>query len=383
MNNLILIDGVDGVGKTEMAKMLSLKGYKYVDIDLDPTISIAENYRRILTTDYHANAVIDSSFISEMVYGPLQKGYSAVSDDDFSSLLSLVKEQNGKVVLLDAGPETIMRRLYQRDNRTTMTEEQVASIRRAYRELLLPREECKIDLIRNDHEMPERLLDKVMRTEIPLECLIFDFDRTLYKPEEVSILNQLKYRMGDFIQRNLGVSYTDAQKIRKEYRKRYGSTAIGLHRNHGIDQDDFIKYAYDLDLSELHKDETLKANLHALEEKKIIYTNATEDFVRRALAVMGVEDEFCDIIGMNRLNLAPKSDPKSYEETVALHAESSRNCVLFDDCERNLKTAKEQGSQTVLCNEEAAEQEVVDFQTNDLPNDLMTIMKKIKRERGM
>ena len=383
MNELIILEGPSGVGKTETAKMLALKGYKYLDVALDPRLSIAENYKNILTANYHGRVVIDSSFISEIIYSTQKKGYSSISDSDFSSLLKLVKQQRGKIILLDSENEDIMRRLYNRDNKTNMTESQIGSLREAYKKLLLPRQECMIDYVRNDKLMPKMLIEKVMRAEIPLECIVFDYDNTLYKPEEVNIIKQLKYRMCSFIQKNLNVSFTDAQKIRKEYRKRYGSVAIGLHRLHNISSDDFLNYAYDLDLSELHKDDKLRESLHNITEKKIIYTNATENFVKRALCAMGLEDEFSDIIGVRRLDYASKSDPRSYEKSIAQHTESPRNAVFFDDYEPNLKTAKQFGTTTVLCNEETQDAEVVDFQTNNLSTDMAKIMAQIKRNRQM
>ena len=251
---------------SQSSKMLTLKGYKYLDVALDPRLSIAENYKNILTANYHGRVVIDSSFISEIIYSTQKKGYSSISDSDFSSLLKLVKQQHGKIILLDSENEDIMRRLYNRDNKTNMTESQIGSLREAYKKLLLPRQECMIDYVRNDKLMPKMLIEKVMRAEIPLECIVFDYDNTLYKPEEVNIIKQLKYRMCSFIQKNLNVSFTDAQKIRKEYRKRYGSVAIGLHRLHNISSDDFLNYAYDLDLSELHKDDKLREVLTYLDQ---------------------------------------------------------------------------------------------------------------------
>ena len=46
MNDFIILEGCDGVGKTTLANLLLHRGYKSLHFDYDPTLSIKEKYQR-------------------------------------------------------------------------------------------------------------------------------------------------------------------------------------------------------------------------------------------------------------------------------------------------------------------------------------------------
>lgn len=380
MSDFIILEGCDGVGKTTLANLLIHRGYKSLHFNYDSHLSIKEKYQRILSKDYGDNIVLDRSFISEMVYGPLKRGYSRLSDQDFSELLQMLHKRGGRVVLLDAAPETIYNRIQKRGDADdkNMDINQITSIRNLYKQILSSRQECPIDIIRNDRDIPQNILMRLQLTEPPLQCLIFDFDETIYHPEATTLPQQLVYRMSTFIKDKFNLSYKEARELSRKYRLEYGSTVVGLQQIHNIDPKEFVDYSYNLDLSELRKDQKLKEQLQAIPEKKVILTNANEIYVEKALYIMGIRDVFSDIIGINRTNFVPKSDPIGYEIAIENHADSGRNCVIFDDQATNLRIAKNYGMKTVLCNKDEDNLQGVDHITKHLNQDLLNIVSKIK-----
>lgn len=164
MNDFIILEGCNGVGKTTLAKMLLHYGYKLLHFDYDPNLSIMEKYKKILATDYKSNVVLDRSFISEMVYGVIMRGESRFSDSDFSTLLRMVKKRNGRVVLLDASPEIIFERIKKRKKIMDkgIDLKMVKRISGLYREVLSSRQECTVIIIKNDKENPKDTFNKIL-----------------------------------------------------------------------------------------------------------------------------------------------------------------------------------------------------------------------------
>ena len=383
MNDFVILEGCDGVGKTTLANLLIYRGYKSLHFNYDPSLSIKEKYQKILSKDYGENIVLDRSFISEMVYGPLKGGYSRLSDHDFSELLQLLNKRGGRVVLLDAASEVIQHRLQKRNDASdkNMDINLITNIRNLYKQILSYRNECRVDIIRNDREMPQNILTRLKLKEAPLQCLIFDFDETIYRPETTTLPQQLIYRMSNFIKDKFNLSYKEARLLSRKYRLEYGSTVVGLQKIHNVDPKEFVDYAYNLDLSELKKNSEFKKQLQSIPEKKVIFTNANEIYVEKALHIMGIRDEFSDIIGINRTNFVPKSETLGYEMIIDSYADSGKNCAIFDDQTDNLKTAKKYGMETVLCNKKADNLTGVDHVAKQLDRDLLDIVTKMKGNR--
>lgn len=292
----------------------------------------------------------------------------------------MLNQRNGKIILLDAEPQTILNRIRARgnDDDQATSIEQLTTIRNSYKQLLSPRQECKIDIIKNDNQLPKDILLRMQLSEAPLQCLIFDFDETIYHPNATTLPQQLVYRMSTFIKDKFNLSYKEARELSRKYRLEYGSTVVGLQQCHNIDPKEFVDYSYNLDLSELKKNIKFKEQLQAIPEKKIILTNAHEIYVEKALHIMGIREQFSDIIGINRTNFIPKSNPIGYELAINENADSGRGCVMFDDQSSNLRMAKGYGTKTVLCNKNEQDESGVDYKTSNLNKNVLKIMNEIK-----
>ncbi len=383
--DFIIIEGCDGVGKSTLVSLLKHRGYKSFHFPYDPSASIKEKYIKILSQDYKSNVVLDRSFISEMIYGPIKRGYSRLSEQDFTELLKLFRSKGGRIVLLDAPTQIIWKRLKSRKDflEKHMTINLLGRLRNAYRHLLSTRKDAAIKIIRNDRLKPYNTLSKLHLAKMPIQCLIFDFDDTLYASNKTSITQQLKHRIATFVQNKLNISYDRALKLSHKYRAKYGSVISGLSKLYKINPKEFIDYVYDLDLSDLKKNPTLKAQLQSIPEKKVILTNADEAYVEKALKIIGIRDEFSSIIGINRTNFVSKPKAVGYEIAIKENADSGHNCIMFDDQINNLQTAKSLGMTTVLCNHTTNTNVVkgINYIAKDLNKDLLNIIEKIRSER--
>lgn len=112
---IVVLEGCDGTGKTTLAKALAAQhGYAVVHSGRTPdSFDLLARYRSILAIA--GKIALDRSFISELVYGPLQSGRSRLTASDAAELALLVAARGGVLVHLTASPETIVTRLRVRD----------------------------------------------------------------------------------------------------------------------------------------------------------------------------------------------------------------------------------------------------------------------------
>ena len=115
-----------------------------------------------------------------------------------------------------------------------------------------------------------------MKFKEKVNTWIFDLDNTLYSADS-GIFQQVHQLMGEFISKNL--SMDEAKKLQSKYYKEHGTTLRGLMDNHGIDPDHFLEEVHRLDYSIVGSNKILNEELHKLEGRKIIYTNANKKHV--------------------------------------------------------------------------------------------------------
>jgi putative hydrolase of the HAD superfamily len=376
--DFIVLEGCDGVGKTTIVEKLKELGYQSLHFGFDPALSIKEKYERILKTKYDTPIILDRSFVSEMVYGPVNRGHSRLSNSDFKYLLSLLDKQNGRIVHLRASPDIIFKRIQTRgfDDKNELTLDKIKVLSDKYNQVIDSINNCTVLKINNENISPYTTLQKIYKS--PIDCLIFDFDETLYSPYKCKLADQILNRMVGFIMNHFGLPWDAARKISGDYRKQYGSTVNGLRDNHNIQPEVFLEYSYNMDLSELVVNEQLRDNLYKIPERKVILSNASEKYIEKSLNLMGIQDCFSDIFGIYKTNITPKPQPESLK-TVLKYTDSNPNkCIFFDDQVANLQMAKSFGLKTVLCHKEKDTTGTADFVTNDLSADVANIVSEIR-----
>ena len=98
---MLIIEGIDGVGKTTLVEYLQSYGMKKYHFDYDSkSMDLLSKYMKVL----------DRSFISEMVYGPVIRNKCKLSIEDYTKLLIAYKNTGAKIIYLTAPKEVLLKR---------------------------------------------------------------------------------------------------------------------------------------------------------------------------------------------------------------------------------------------------------------------------------
>lgn len=111
----LVLEGCDGVGKTTLARRLSVDhGFTVVHSPRTPDhLDLARRYRAILAQEGHL--LFDRYFLSELVYGPLTRGRSRITWSEAIDLAESVIARDGLLVHLTAPTAVVHQRLLTRD----------------------------------------------------------------------------------------------------------------------------------------------------------------------------------------------------------------------------------------------------------------------------
>lgn len=176
---------------------------------------------------------------------------------------------------------------------------------------------------------------------------IFDLDNTLY-PADCNLFAQVDHRMGEFIQKYLGVPYEHARYLQKDYYRRYGTTLAGLMIEHKMEPADFLAYVHDIDLSPVPEHPELAAAIEALPGRKLIFTAGSRRHAENVAAKLGVLHLFEDICDIVATNFIPKEQREAYDRMIRAHGVTPPEAAMFEDMPHNLVAAHDLGMTTVL-----------------------------------
>ena len=212
-----------------------------------------------------------------------------------------------------------------------------------------------------------------MKFKEKISTWIFDLDNTLYAADS-GVFQQVHKLMGEFISKNLNMDMPEAKKLQAKYYKQHGTTLRGLMDNHGIDPDYFLDEVHRLDYSIVRSNEILNQELHKLEGRKIIYTNANKKHTIDVLERIGLSNFFDEIFDIKMANYIPKPELKPYEQIINLFDIGPETSAMFDDIAKNLVPAKKVKFTSVwidagyenFSDDIEASKKYLDFQTRDL-----------------
>ncbi|WP_405775562.1 hypothetical protein [Streptomyces sp. NBC_01538] len=127
----VVLEGGDGVGKSTLASLLVTQhGFTAVHSPRTPDHQdLTHRYRDLLAQP--GQLVLDRSFVSELVYGPLYRDRSRLTWDQALDLADLVTARDGVFLHLTAPAAVVHRRLMARDGQAPELEE-IAALGDAY-----------------------------------------------------------------------------------------------------------------------------------------------------------------------------------------------------------------------------------------------------------
>ena len=175
---------------------------------------------------------------------------------------------------------------------------------------------------------------------------VFDLDNTLYPPR-MRLFDQIEVKMTDWVSRSLGVSRAEADHMRAEYWRLYGTTLAGLMAEHGVDPEGYLAEVHDIDFSVLEPDPALAARIEALPGRRIVYTNGDAPYAKKVIAARGLDGLFDAVYGVEHARYRPKPERAAFETVFAADGLDPTRAAMFEDDARNLAVPHAMGLRTV------------------------------------
>jgi putative hydrolase of the HAD superfamily len=184
-----------------------------------------------------------------------------------------------------------------------------------------------------------------------IQCLLVDLDDTLY-PHAIGVWALVRDRILEFMSTQMNFRKEEVPDIRQRLYKNYGTTLRGLQAEYSVDMDAFLNYVHDIPIeSVISPDPDLDRLLHALPQRKIIFTNAPAFHARRVLKNLDVADHFDTILDVYTTFPHCKPEEEAFQKVLKIIDEDPKHCIMFDDSPRNLETAQTLGMTTVSIGE--------------------------------
>jgi putative hydrolase of the HAD superfamily len=204
-----------------------------------------------------------------------------------------------------------------------------------------------------------------------IDSWIFDLDNSLY-PASCDLFALIDIRMGEYIQRLLGVDPVEARRVQKSYFHEHGTTLAGLMASEGVDPHDFLDYVHDIDLARITADPALVAAIDRLPGRKFVFTNGDKDYAARVLDKLGLANAFDGMHDIHAMDYVPKPDPRAYAGMCQRLGIAPERALFVEDMARNLKPAKALGMTTVWVDNGSergsheADDAFIDYRTQDI-----------------
>ncbi len=179
-----------------------------------------------------------------------------------------------------------------------------------------------------------------------VETWVFDLDNTLYPPA-ARLFDQIEARMTAYVMVTLGVARDEADRLRADYWRLYGTTLAGLMHEHGIDPVPYLEDVHDIALDHLAPDPALARAIGALPGRRVVYTNGSAPYARRVLDARGLSGAFDAVFGVEHADFRPKPDRSAFETVFATAGIDAARAAMFEDDARNLAAPHAMGMRTV------------------------------------
>ena len=177
---------------------------------------------------------------------------------------------------------------------------------------------------------------------------IFDLDNTLHDAT-AAIFPSMHLQINEFLKRQFGIDDAAANRMRRDFWLRYGTTLNGLMRHHGIDPKRFLAQTHVFpELADIVVHENaLKHALARLGGMKLVFSNAPRQYVRNVLAAIGLGRYFDGVYSIEDARYRGKPALHGFHFLLRKHNLDPHRCAFVDDILDNLRTAHRLGMSTV------------------------------------
>lgn len=175
---------------------------------------------------------------------------------------------------------------------------------------------------------------------------VFDLDNTLYPPE-MRLFDQIETRMTAWVMREIGVDRAEADRLRVDYWRRYGTTLAGLMEEHGVDPHGYLHEVHEIDFDVLAPAPDLAARIADLPGRRIVYTNGSAPYARRVIDARGLSGLFDAVYGVEHAGFRPKPERAAFETVFSAAGVDPATAAMFEDDPRNLTAPHAMGMRTV------------------------------------
>ena len=196
---------------------------------------------------------------------------------------------------------------------------------------------------------------------------IFDLDNTLHNAS-VHIFPHINRSMTAYLQQHLQLDEPTANELRMRYWQRYGATLSGMMQHHATDPAHFLWHTHQFpDLPQMVLRVTrLRHILQRLPGKKLVFSNAPQDYVNAVLALLGIADLFDGVFAIEHTRYQPKPQLAGFMRLLRNFRLNPARCIMVEDSAENLLTAKRLGMRTVWVNETTRSPAYVDIKIRDV-----------------
>ena len=178
--------------------------------------------------------------------------------------------------------------------------------------------------------------------------ILFDLDNTLYPPSS-GILQEMNRRIGIFCAEYFGIDVEEANRMRRDKHKIYGTTLQWLRVCHGLkDPEPYIKAIHPENVYDyVTADPDLREFIANLPADYILLTNSPMEHALRTLKALNLVDLFPRIWDLRRLDFRGKPHRESYEQVLDHLGLTAPEALLVDDSEVNIQGFKSIGGRVL------------------------------------
>ncbi len=200
-----------------------------------------------------------------------------------------------------------------------------------------------------------------------LRVVLFDLDNTIY-PASNGLLQSVDRRIGEYLQRELGLDEDAALALRRHYYREFGTTLRGLRHHHQhVEIESYLQFVHDVALDAfIESDQRLSTLLAELSLRKVIFTNSPREYAERVLDAMGITHHFERLFDVRYFDFVGKPDPSSYMRVLRELGVEGVEAMMVEDTAHNLPPAKALGMTTVLIHESLESSPDADFVVRDV-----------------